>query len=489
MPSKVRALVSFSIALLFAGTALPAQARAPHSGTGISPALCGAGDIREPGIQGWVPAGQKAHYNCGVKLVSQLPLGGNVQGIGKCAYVRSRGQGGGDRIFVVDVSDPAKPVVVGKPLRTHIHSESLRVRVTKDRAIMVSGASVFDVSDCLHPKLLGEIKWPKLTVPGIPSNILLPHDIRINHTGTKVYASFGVWVADITNLHDPNSWKVTDDRCVVAAQIPGPWQDVQREAIEAGHSLCADAAKPAPQGANYQEGSSPLMASLLWPQVSHSPALNAEDTLLYVGDQAGGNSALWAPVPKIRIIDITRSPMKIIGEFTGAGHGLDWFRSGGRDYLLHSNEVGILEGTSGVGDTCAPYPRPQSLGWAYEAYITDVTDPAKARDVSMLKIAINEPRFCKLRKASGYHPSIAYHLIDNIINPKFAMVNFGDAGYRFFDIRDPEHPTEVAYFNHGRPTHAGVGYYDAKRGLVYAASPNTFWVLQIEPQVRRRLGL
>jgi hypothetical protein len=80
-------------------------------------------------------------------------------------------------------------------------------------------------------------------------------------------------------------------------------------------------------------------------------------------------------------------------------------------------------------------------------------------------------------------------LIDNALNPHFAAVNFGSAGLRIFDIRNPAKPSEVAYFNHGQPVHGGVGYYDASRGLIYAAGSNGFWVLQIEPQVRVRLGL
>lgn len=175
----------------------------------------------------------------------------------------------------------------------------------------------------------------------------------------------------------------------------------------------------------------------------------------------------------------------------GPGHGLDWFRSGGREYILHSNEGG----TKGIatqtehGDSCQPYPRPSALGWAFEAFISDVTDPAHAQNVSMLQLAINKPEFCNVRKASGRDPWLAYHLIDNPMDAKFAAVNFGDAGLRIFDIRDPLKPTEVAYFNHGSPMHAQVGYYDAKRKLIYFSDAGGFKVLQIEPQVRARLGL
>ncbi len=488
MRFKVKALASLLSALLFVGMGAPAQARVQPREAGVSPALCGAGDVKEPGIQGETPAGQTASYNCGVRLMGQAPVGGNVQGFGNCAYVRSRPPAE-VQITVVDVSDPTKPVVVGSPLPVQSGSETLRVVVTKTRAIMVSGSTVFDVSDCLHPKLKGQIKWPNTTLPGVTARNL-PHDIRINREGTKVYASFGLWEADLSNLDDPESWKITDHRCELAAQIPGPWQDLHREAIKAGRSLCDDATKPAPRGANYSMGGSPLQASLLWPQVSHSPDLNADDTRLYVGDQAGGNSGLWAPTPKVRIVDLTQAPVKILGEVDGGGHGLDWFRTGGREYVLHSNERGQAQAVDNVvADSCHPYPRPYRLGWAFEAFVSDVTVPSKARRVSTLQLAINDPAFCAASKASGRDTSIAYHLIDNPLDAKFAMVNFGDAGLRIFDIRHPEKPVEVAYFNHGMPTHAGVGYYDAQRGLIYAASASTFWVLQVEPQVRARLGL
>jgi hypothetical protein len=460
---------------------------------GTSSALCGTDDVREPGIQGEVPAGATANYNCGVKLIGQLPISGNVAGTGTCVYVRARGQGFSQNeglVSVIDVSNPNKPVVVGAPLPVLNSTETMRVVVTKERAILISGSSVYDISDCLHPKLAGEIKWPDTTLPGIARKNF-PHDLRINRAGTQVYASFGVWVADITNLKDASSWTVTDHRCELAAQIEGPWQEVHRVTVKAERSLCGDATRAAPMGANYSLGSSPLQASLLWPQVSHSPDFNADDTRLYVGDQAGGTTALWAPVPKVRIIDITKSPFTIVGEVNGPGHGLDWFRVGGRDYVMHSNEGGTtgIMGQPQRGDTCQQYPRPTALGWGFEAIISDVTDPAQAQNVSMTQLAINNPEFCDVRKASGRDPWLAYHLIDNPMNAKFAALNFGDAGLRIFDIRDPHKPSEVAYFNHGVPVHGGVGYYDSARKLIFFSDASSFKVLQIEPQVRKRLGL
>ena len=71
----------------------------------------------------------------------------------------------------------------------------------------------------------------------------------------------------------------------------------------------------------------------------------------------------------------------------------------------------------------------------------------------------------------------------------FAAVNFGSAGLRIFDIRQPTLALEVAYFNHGPVVHGGIGHYDAARRLLHVPGGGGFWLLEIEPQVRKHLGL
>lgn len=510
-------------ALLLGGMALPAVAAAAPPAKGASPALCGPGDNPEPGIQGDVPrgtlaTGQTPNFNCGIRVVGQLPISGNVQGVGKCAYVRPRGGPAAvNAVNVVDASDPAKPVIVRK-VPVLYGSESFRVVVNRERAIMVSGSSVYDIRDCLNPVLLGEIKWPPLNI-GISPPLgggggtgILPHDLRINHAGTKVYAAAGLWEVDISNLGDPSSWKLTDYRCDVLTQSPGPWQGVHQAARKAGLDLCEDAAKPdSARGANWRMGASSAQTLLLWPQLSHSPDVSGDDKRVFIADQAGGSGArVTNGRTTLRIVDVSQRPVKLLSEIDGPGHGLDWFRVGGREYVLHSNEVGTGPGgrnaaqagapstasaaalaaaSASNSDTCRPYPRPTALGWAFDAIITDVTQPTRPSHLSRLTLAINDPENCAARKASDRDPTVAYHLIDDPMNAHFAMVNFGNAGLRFYDIRNPANPVEVAYFNHGAPVHAGVGYYDAARGLVYMSGAGQFWVLELEPQVKARLGL
>jgi hypothetical protein len=432
------------------------------------------------------------------------------------------------RVFVVDMRDPAKPVEV-RSVPVLYGSESFRVVVNSERAVMVSGSSVYDIKDCLNPVLKGEIKWPPTAIGVSPpmggggGTGNLPHDFRINHAGTKVYAAMGLWEVDISNLNDPTSWKITDDRCDVATQVPGPWQEIHRQARKYDLDLCEDAAKPA---TNYRMAGGSAQSMVTWPTLSHSPDISGDDKRVFIADQAGGAAGkIRGNQPYMHIVDVSQHPVKVLGEVKGPGHGLDWFRAGGREYVAHSNEIGTggfgsfgaapaqgrggqagpaaqggapgRGGLAGItsnpvnvpGDTCQPYPRPTALGWAFEVIVTDVTDPTKPRNLSMLQIAINNPENCAARKASGKDPTIAYHLIDDAMDAHFAAVNFGSAGLRIYDIRNPAKPSEVAYYNHGPLVHAGVGYYDAARGLIYAAGSSGFWVLELEPQVRARLGI
>jgi hypothetical protein len=80
------------------------------------------------------------------------------------------------------------------------------------------------------------------------------------------------------------------------------------------------------------------------------------------------------------------------------------------------------------------------------------------------------------------------------------MASMWNAGVRIFDVRDPLHPAEAAYFNAGafaRPSDNGLldkawahEHYDAARGQIwFATQSGGFWVVELEPQVRARLGL
>jgi hypothetical protein len=80
------------------------------------------------------------------------------------------------------------------------------------------------------------------------------------------------------------------------------------------------------------------------------------------------------------------------------------------------------------------------------------------------------------------------------------MASMWNAGLRIFDVRDPLRPTEVAYFNPGMIVAPGDSpvldkawghvRYDRARGQIWLATQTGgFWVVELEPQVRKALGL
>ena len=458
MASRAKITGLTTVVILLAAAAASAQ-------DARSPAACNPLDKPETGIQGDVPmadqqSGRSAEgYNCGLALLSEVSLSGTgVQGAGHCAYVRVNG--GMTRgtvpdpsveIHVIDLSDPTAPRDV-RTLQPMSSSETMRTFVDGERAILVNGRAVYDIRDCENPVQKGDIAWPGVGV--WPAGGY--HDVRISHDGKTVYAGIYAIEADISNLDDPNTWTIRNHSCAIAGQESGNPDQIQ---------TCQDDA--------YELGSGGQ-------QYSHGPDENGDGTRIYLGNQGAPPSSESV----LRILDRTVSPARVVSA-TGPdnpGHSIDWFqKADGREFLLHANELD-------TGDTCQPHPRSANLGWAYQAYLTNITNELAPTRASMVEIAINEPEHCAERQASGHAPWIAYHSIDTPYDPHFAMISFGTAGIRVFNIIDPYAPTEVAYYNKGSVAHDGVSWYDAARGLILIPSDG-LKVLEIEPQVFDTLGM
>lgn len=441
---------------------------------------CGTKDTPETGIQGDIPRADldsgraEAGYNCGLSLVGEIPFssgalaGGAVQAFDHCAYIRTSAS----NIDVYDLRDPLAPKQLASISPKGSKggggtSETMRIVTTPSRALLASGSSIYDIRNCEKPVHKGDITWPGI----LPWPAGLSHDIRISHDGTKVYAGIGVVVADITKLDHPETWTVVNQTCAVAAQyhplhaLPGVFD----------LSLC-------------------LVSEDQAPQLSHGPDDNGAGTRLYIGNQ-GIPASVWIEMDTMRILDLTVDPPKILDSAPGPGHSVDWFRTAdGREYILHANEIVAVAGAS-----CVPHPRPSNLGFAFEAFITEVTGDKLVRR-SMLELDINKAENCAAKLASGQSTSIAYHSIDNPDRATFAMVSFGDsvlpsvnsvsgAGLRLFDIRDPSTPKEVAYFNRGSLRHASVTHYDPSNGLLYVPASSALQILELQPQVIKGLGL
>jgi hypothetical protein len=106
-------------------------------------------------------------------------------------------------------------------------------------------------------------------------------------------------------------------------------------------------------------------------------------------------------------------------------------RIGGKPYLLVSGE--------------APFGGPQNCPWAW-GHIVDISDERRPRRVSDLRLEVNDLSNCpKLAQDGGIY-SIHYSGVDDERDTKLVFYTYYSGGLRVFDVRDPAHPKEVAYY-------------------------------------------
>ena len=434
----------------------------PGAGAPAAPAFtepqCGELDRPETGLQGDVPlpdqlSGRAAlGYNCGVALVGHSNLGGrggntNMAWAGDCAYIASYGAG----IAVVDVSDPSNPrhVQTLQGSGSSFTLETLHASVVRGRAVLVAGRygnspnplpapmEIYDVRDCERPRLVSTFTFP--------GNI---HNLTISRDGSRVYATQPLQVVDITDLAHPRYVGNLED-------------DIPSSSRSGGY-------------------------------LGHEVMESRDGDTLYLGGQTEAFSSFT-------IVDITgwpARPPRILGQTEGRGHSVRLAAIDGRRYVLHSDESVVDPTAKG----CVPAEGNPFVG-AAQPWVSDVTDPARPRmRISQFRLAINEPANCAAQLASGVNASVHYHDVDDERRTTFAMVPMWNAGLRIVDLRDPEQPREVGYFNPGAVW--GMGErpnldkawshvrYDERTGHIWFASEiGGFWVVELEPQVRDALGL
>jgi len=164
---------------------------------------------------------------------------------------------------------------------------------------------------------------------------------------------------------------------------------------------------------------------------------------------------------------------------------MNWWRTPfGRDYIIAANELG-----GGTEDSCQAYPRPTDLGDNLELYVVEVTGN-KFGTPNPLVLDINKPENCQHAKANGANPGVSETSVYNNNGAAFVMIDYGTAGLRLWDLRNGDHPQEIAYWNDGNGhTHSGQFYYDDTRGIVIVSGAQATQVLMLEPQMIQALGL
>ena len=130
----------------------------------------------------------------------------------------------------------------------------------------------------------------------------------------------------------------------------------------------------------------------------------------------------------------------------------------GKPYIIHVDEGGsggiFLDGwqaACAAGFPLFPMPR-----------IVDISDESHPRLVSRVMLETHDPNNCAavlpdLAGLSIFTYGSHYCSVDNKHNATTLACGFFNSGIRVFDIRDPERPKEIAYFNPAGATTASKG--------------------------------
>ncbi|HVA61504.1 MAG TPA: hypothetical protein VNG13_13350 [Mycobacteriales bacterium] len=223
---------------------------------------------------------------------------------------------------------------------------------------------------------------------------------------------------------------------------------------------------------------SPHLVSVLH-NATHGLSVSDDGTRLYMAD-TGGNGLDILDASSVQ--NRSAPPVMILPSI---GH-LYWTDGstaqatvpifyGTHPYILFFDEGGgSCCGTSGVSGVPAGAAR-----------IIDIADPTHPRIVSVLRLAIQTPRYAARNQAEvkgnglfGYEAH--YCAVDREHDPTAAACGYFQSGIRVFDIRNPYQPREIAYFNppaqvakHGQlPGSEHDGGFSNPGGTAYGQPPN-----------------
>ncbi|HVA61509.1 MAG TPA: hypothetical protein VNG13_13375 [Mycobacteriales bacterium] len=303
------------------------------------------------------------------------------------------------------------------------------------------GTQVVDVSNPAHPELTGNLDTPALDGPweslkvnqprgllagvgGFGGDVAGPlyfdvYDVKTDCAHPKLLASVPF---DTPNGHEGN-W-APDGMTYYGTNLAG------------GLSAAIDVSNPA----------SPAPITVGQPggcAVNHGLSLSDDGKTLYV--------ACISP-EGLKIVDTSAIQDRAAGATFGSTIGsLSWsdgstgqvpipISYGTHPYILFVDEGG---GTCCGGVSGVP---------AGAARIIDIANPAAPKIISVLRLAIQTPKYAKQNQAEiagngsfGYQAH--YCAVDREHNPTAAACGYFQSGIRVFDIRNPYQPHEIAYFN------------------------------------------
>ena len=410
-------------ALVCAALWTPAPSWAAGS---LAPPTCGPKDNPTgiADVDGQVSAADRVSgrwmqsYTCNLELVGQeIGEGTSWQNASydTCDYYDTSGSSNQQQLGsrTVDVSDPAHPKTTAILHTPAMDDPWESLKVNHRRGLLAGvenagpGFSIYDVTqDCKHPKHLASIQT---TVTGGTGHAGAFAADGMTYYGTTPGDIYAIDVRDPTHPKDFFRWTPPD-----AAQL-------------------------------------------------HDLATNDDGTRAYfggIGRLAGGDTpADRNPNNGLQIIDISdiqnrvKNPQpKLIGKVYWKDGGVSQeafpVSIGGRPFVVFADELGPygIEDQEGRARACAQGLPPFGM-----ARLIDISDETKPVIASRLMLQVDDPDNCASTIGDNSAEAIFsydthYCSVDNVHDTSYVACDQFQSGVRVYDVRDPYHPREVAYY-------------------------------------------
>lgn len=420
-------------------------------------ASCNAEDHPETALQGQVPAGLRASgfkgFNCNLKLAGQSRGEGaswmhaffTDRDAHRCSYydTQSPVNGTANRTHlgtvVVDTTDPRRLTEAGYLTTTSMLDpwESLKVHTGRQLLLAEDGTNaagssqldVYDISgDCRYPQLLASVATGTSAngdASALPAGeILKGHEGNVSPDGLTWYSG---------DRGTPKKYTATDISDTRHPQLITTW-------------------------------TLPQIYPATWSVTTHGLALSEDGNRAYVSHAAVPNvttvSSTLAPVDGVLILDVSQVQARMPNpQITEVGH-LFWrdgaqsqmyipIRIKGKKYLIGVDEVGAGGGnaTANAQAACNAGLPPFAM-----ARIIDIENERHPKVASRLLLQIHDPANCSavlpdIVGLSSFTYGSHYCSVDNKRDATTLACAYFNSGLRVFDIRNPTHPREIAYFN------------------------------------------
>jgi hypothetical protein len=437
-PGSLQVIWSTGILLalsLLSGLGVGRYALGQSSPVAVPQASCGPQD-RTESVQGettlaerFGPGPSKA-FNCNLELLGQYQGEGSSFGMnafGNYAYVTTwpHAQIKGPGVTVLDVSDPRHPRMTARLDTPAMHSanESLAVSVPRKLLLAANIASTtFDIYDLSHdagnPTLTTSVAIPRM----------MSHSGEFAPDGQTFYsASCCSTVAAATASPGPTA---PPPSAVFAI-------DVSDTATPRGIATWI------PDDKNW---------------LTHSVRVNKDGTRLYVALLRLADDRAKAPNPNgLVILDISDLQARRLSPKFRVISTLFWndphlaqfampVKVKGHPYLVFTDLTGSIgwQSSPPPADVCES-GKP-SFGFAR---IIDIGQESHPVTVSTLMLKVADPSICSTVRLD---PVVAYGYgsgacdVDNDEDARLLACSYFEGGLRVFDISDPTHPREIAYY-------------------------------------------